>query len=184
MKTLIVEDDYGCALSLKLMLPEGEHVIAGTINDAVSALKVDTFDIVFLDLNLPDSNPSATIQTISAIRELAGKAVVVVATGHPSYLLDVRPYFPEDLILQKPFDSFGVARVLREVRNVKARRTLIGDVRSRAMMLLGALTMRTALMALVAGLYGCATRTEIHAKHVTLHVSPTVSTNIKATPLP
>lgn len=182
MRTLIVEDDHGCAIALKKLLPDGEHRIAGTIKEAVSALRNDTFDIVFLDLDLPDSEPTNTIQTISAIKELADGAVVVVATGHPSFLRAVRPYFPEDLILDKPFDRQGVNRIVREASQVKLRRTLIGDVRGRAMMVLGALALRTALMVVAFGLAGCVSHTVIHARTVT--VTQDVALEVKGLPLP
>ena len=70
MKILLVEDDSDDAEFLRLSLSQhngSAHVTrTAQLVDAVSALDNDRFDVVLLDLNLPDGNGRSRVRRIRA----------------------------------------------------------------------------------------------------------------------
>jgi len=84
MKVLHVEDDFADAMLLQHALCEaGRHdlemMVVRTLRDARRKLTAGNFDLVVLDLRLPDSvSPAYTLQVA---REEAGDTPVVVLTG-------------------------------------------------------------------------------------------------------
>lgn len=87
IKILIVEDHLGEADLVKAWLTgiavdAFEMVHIGTVHAAVRLLSEKRFDVVLLDLSLPDSYG---LETILAIREVNPRIPIVVMTGirHP-----------------------------------------------------------------------------------------------------
>jgi len=58
MRTLVVEDDAGIAAGLQAALKQAGHAVdvCGTLQSAWTALSVEPFDAVLLDLGLPDGD--------------------------------------------------------------------------------------------------------------------------------
>lgn len=85
MRTLIVEDDPSVAsLLIQYLMPIVgiEPVIVGDMRSAEAALAtVDPYDIITLDLNLPDSRGPQTLQKIRRFKELHPNALLIVVTG-------------------------------------------------------------------------------------------------------
>lgn len=76
MKILIVEDDPLYAQTLARLLDGVRTHVAGTLAAARAALDLDTYQLILLDLGLPDSHG------IDTLRALSGYAVPkVVVTG-------------------------------------------------------------------------------------------------------
>jgi len=81
-KVLIVDDDENLCyiLAASLRMRGWEPLSAGTFADAVKAVR-SGFDVVLLDLGLPDSEPMSTIERIGRLRWDAEK--VYIMTGSP-----------------------------------------------------------------------------------------------------
>jgi two-component system, cell cycle response regulator len=81
---LLVEDDALDARLVRIMLGDLEwsHVTirhhALRLSDAIEALRVESFDAVLLDLNLPDS---FGIDTLEKMRSVSQRTPIVVQTG-------------------------------------------------------------------------------------------------------
>lgn len=87
MNVLIIEDDLPLANVLAAMIRKFANrvIVAGTLGAARATLeKPNGFDVVFLDLNLPDSAANPTIQAIKWIRGTGRKVVVITGSDHPS----------------------------------------------------------------------------------------------------
>lgn len=80
-RTLLVEDNPSDALLIERMLRASsvDVSVASSLAHAVELLRRDSFDAVFLDLNLPDSSGLATLE---AMLEPARRTAMVVLTGH------------------------------------------------------------------------------------------------------
>lgn len=84
MRVLIIEDSESCALLLKEWLQPVSRsvVIAPDMQTAIRELSgVSPFDIVTLDLSLPDSTPQQTLSRVMEIRALNPDCLLVVITG-------------------------------------------------------------------------------------------------------
>jgi two-component system OmpR family response regulator/two-component system response regulator QseB len=66
MRILVVEDDTGIALGLKSNLQQRGYAVdvCGTLRSAWAALRSEAFDLVLLDLGLPDGDGSQLVQRI------------------------------------------------------------------------------------------------------------------------
>ena len=80
---LVVDDDRDLSeFIVELLVKDGYKVSAVTnISDSLYKLKNDIFDIVLLDLKLPDINGS---QGINDIKKVSPHSKVIILTGYPS----------------------------------------------------------------------------------------------------
>ncbi len=83
MKILLVEDNPGDARLLQEMLKEAEAAhyqitLAERLAEALQRLSEDTFEVILLDLALPDSHG---IETFNEIHQRAPSVPVVVLSG-------------------------------------------------------------------------------------------------------
>jgi len=80
IKALIIDDDDFFAQLLASMLtgPDVEAVLASSLSQAREQLDADAFDVVFLDVRLPDGNG---LDLIPRIREQAGAPELIIMTG-------------------------------------------------------------------------------------------------------
>ena len=80
---LVVDDDRDLIeFVVELLVKNGYKVSAVTnVNDSLYKLKNDIFDIVLLDLKLPDLNG---IQGIDEIKKVSPHSKVIILTGFPS----------------------------------------------------------------------------------------------------
>ncbi len=82
MKTLLVEDNDGCRLViLEALKGMSETVCVDKLGDALAVLD-DSFDLVWLDLGLPDSKPETTVAQIPMFRSIAPQSALLVASGY------------------------------------------------------------------------------------------------------
>ena len=112
---LVVDDQFGERETLKGILEDKGHRVA-TAADGVEAIEMvrgNHFDIIFLDIKLPDMNG---IQVFEQVKEIDPGVVVIMMTG----------YSAEDLIkraasqgaytcLYKPFDMEKVIGLVEEI---------------------------------------------------------------------
>lgn len=80
MKILLLEDEPGDAYLAKQLLSENgfQFILTSTLEEAISAFGESPFDLVLLDLGLPDSHG---IQTFTDFRSAWPSAAVLVWTG-------------------------------------------------------------------------------------------------------
>lgn len=80
-RALLVEDNPADAqLIERLLRASSVHVsVAPSVAHAIELLRRDSFDVIFLDLNLPDSTG---LTTLGAMLEAARRTAIVVFTGH------------------------------------------------------------------------------------------------------
>lgn len=80
--TLLVEDDPGCAYvtAAYCELAGSTPKIVGSLHEAMEAVAQarEKFDLVLLDLGLPDSRPMTTLAMIPKLIELGADRIVVV----------------------------------------------------------------------------------------------------------
>jgi len=79
-KILIVDDDHMvCESVTALVSSHGHHAAcAGRLRQAIELLRSEPYDLVFLDVNLPDGSG---LDEVAAIRRLPGSPEVVIVTG-------------------------------------------------------------------------------------------------------
>jgi len=92
LKALLVEDNPGDARLFMEMLREAgamfaTPVHASTLEDAVRHMRGSVFDVIILDLSLPDSHG---IETLRRVREAAGTSPIVVLTGNDDQDLGIK----------------------------------------------------------------------------------------------
>ena len=84
LRVLLVEDNPGDAELMEEMLPRDgttlfEVECVARLSEALECAGADRFDIIILDLNLPDSDGLATLRTM---RQQAFRMPIVVLTGN------------------------------------------------------------------------------------------------------
>lgn len=79
---LLIEDDAGDALLLKEMLEQqkckASIVVAQRLSEGINYLRQNRYDVVLLDLNLPDSHG---LSTVTRLLEASSSTPIVVLTG-------------------------------------------------------------------------------------------------------
>ncbi len=79
---LVVDDDVSLQNLFKVFLKKigFSRVVVGTVKDAIAALEKQHFDLLFLDLKLPDG-PADDVY--DAAKEIDPELPIVVITGYP-----------------------------------------------------------------------------------------------------
>ncbi len=115
-KILIVEDSPGDAFILQEILQRlkpGTYDIetAGRLDEALVLVERQPFDVVLLDMNLPDSRG---LETIQAMKEKAPDSAIVVMTGHEDEKtgLDAVKSGAQDFLVKGKIPGFVLIRVI------------------------------------------------------------------------
>jgi signal transduction histidine kinase len=116
IRVLLVEDNPGDARLVELALAESpnEAFDVSTMNrlsHALDSLSRTQYDVVLLDLTLPDCPPHATVEHVAAAAPLLP---IVVLTGYEDELFsrDVVKHGAQDYLVKGQFDSRLLARSL------------------------------------------------------------------------
>lgn len=126
MRILIVEDDQqgmGEIVQRRLEVlrekfPRAEIVLVGTLADGLRVLAtIPHPDVTFLDLGLPDSTWTATLQRVPEIDDMSP---VIIITGHAEDKVRELLTRPEVEVIQKTPAMF--ARLLGAIAAALARR--------------------------------------------------------------
>ena len=110
LRVLHVEDDFADAMLVQHAVCEAgdfdiEFEVAGTLKDAKRKLAKECFDLILLDLRLPDSvHP---IDTLATTRDCCGETPLLVLSG--SISVD-HIHLPDDVVRLDKNESFRVAR--------------------------------------------------------------------------
>lgn len=110
-RILVVEDDPLIAEIMATVVRQacGYVETVGTMGAAKAALNGPGFDVVLLDLQLPDSNSERTIASIADLKRLGARNVIIV-TGSPV----------DDRLLQAGLDA-GALDVMGKDVDLKER---------------------------------------------------------------
>jgi signal transduction histidine kinase len=116
-RVLIVEDDPGYARFLEEVLREVEgdgYVVssAGTVEDALGSLGSGTFDVVLLDLGLPDADGT---EALSRVYEQASQTPIVVlsALNDLNVALESMRLGAQDYLVKGEFEHALLPRAIR-----------------------------------------------------------------------
>ena len=116
MKILLVEDDSDDAEFLRLSLAQfngSAHVTrTGLIRDAVTALDNDRFDVVLLDLNLPDGRGAECVEKIQEANSLV-PIVVLSGQGDEDYAVEILNRGVQDYLVKWEGDGRAILRAIR-----------------------------------------------------------------------
>jgi len=127
---LVVDDEDGVREGLRTMLQgEGLHVeVAGTAEEGVRRIEQKSFDIVFLDLNLPGADG---LSMLGKLRRGSPPADVIILTGYGTVANAVESMRKGACdVIEKPFSSdriLAVARRVLETRQLKNELTWLQD---------------------------------------------------------
>jgi signal transduction histidine kinase len=119
IQVLLVEDNPGDARLVRLFLLNAQGGIgpvrlahAATLAEALAQLQAARFDVVLLDLSLPDSTGMGTVEHV---QQAAPETAVVVFTGFddPDFALSAVHSGAQDYLVKGQGDGFLVYRSLR-----------------------------------------------------------------------
>lgn len=111
-RILLVDDDADFTAATRTLLQAEEHDVetVGTLAEAAGVLDRETFDMLFVDLSLPDGSG------LELIQDEGPKAVII--TGHPSMESAIRAVRGRVVdYLVKPLDK---AQLIRSIESVTA----------------------------------------------------------------
>lgn len=116
LKVLVVEDNQVDLRVIEAMLMEDEHVTGllkttNTLKGALEFLQEYDFDIVILDLNLPDHQGTTTIKKLN---EFYPQAAIVINTGayEAELGIDALQYGAQDFLVKGKYNGYTLIKVL------------------------------------------------------------------------
>lgn len=135
MKLLHIEDDEDFRVLVSYMLgSEAEVVSAGTLAEAREKLVATAFDLVLLDLGLPDSTMLNSLYVVRAI--CSAPILVFSGCDDPALLWEAAQMGADDYILK---DGLTRDRLLKRVWFASGRQPVRGTPRKR----MGAMAMES-----------------------------------------
>jgi excisionase family DNA binding protein len=99
---LVVDDDLGLQELFRTFLKQigFSRVVVGTAKEAIKSLRKQKFDLMFLDLQLPDASGDEVFETV---KQIDPDLNVIVITGYPdSEILDRILQVSPVTVLKKP----------------------------------------------------------------------------------
>ena len=113
---LVVDDDPGIQELFKTFLKEigFSRMVVGTANEAISRLRKQKFDLMFLDLQLPDAPGDQVYKTA---KQIDPGLNVIVITGYPdSEVLDRILQISPVTVLKKPLKIEQLIQTVKDSR--------------------------------------------------------------------
>jgi len=129
-RVLVVDDEDGVREGLRTLLQrEGLHVeTAGTAEEGVRRIETRSFDVVFLDLNLPGADG---LSMLAKFRRGTPPADIVILTGYGTVANTVEAMRKGAAdVIEKPFASDRILAIVRrvlETRQLKNELTWLQD---------------------------------------------------------
>ena len=109
IKLLIIEDSEETVDLIRLILSNENDIRifdANTIKDGMDLIKKDAFDIILLDLSLPDGNGTYVCEQVRKFPELYGRPFIVALTADTSQeSVNKNLELGCDDYIKKPFDT-------------------------------------------------------------------------------
>lgn len=132
MRVLVVEDDEGIADGLRANLrQQGAAVdVAGNVATAWAALRAESFDLVLLDLGLPDADGSELLRRLRAsppagVPDPATPVLIMTARDEVASRIAGLDMGADDYVI-KPFDAGELAARIRALRRRSGGRAQAG----------------------------------------------------------
>jgi DNA-binding response OmpR family regulator/mannose-6-phosphate isomerase-like protein (cupin superfamily) len=125
---LVVDDDQDLSeFIVELLVKDGYKVSSVTnISDSLYKLKNDIFDIILLDLKLPDVNGS---QGITDIKKVSPHSKVIILTGYPSVESAVSTMKNGAIdYLKKPFKNEELLDIIRHNVNLEVKNNILNKL--------------------------------------------------------
>jgi two-component system response regulator (stage 0 sporulation protein F) len=110
---LVVDDEEVIRLLFKETLEELGHrvITAGTASEGLELVKQRDFDLVFLDLKMPDMDGAELFRRIKVIKP---KLLVTIITGYPNSDIMVRALAQGPFgVMNKPFNGSDIVAAAR-----------------------------------------------------------------------
>ena len=120
MNVLVVDDDPGVRRLLGVWIQAEGHRVdeVGTGAEAMTQLTTRSYNLVFLDLNMPGLSGG---QVLGRLQEYEDRPPVVLITGYgKSPLMDQALHYDLLYVLSKPFSRDQVRKLLHPVRATQA----------------------------------------------------------------
>lgn len=118
IKLLIIEDSEETVDLIRLILSNENDIRifdANTIKDGMDLIKKDAFDIILLDLSLPDGNGTYVCEQVRKFPELYGRPFIVALTADTSQeSVNKNLELGCDDYIKKPFDRKELVIRLRK----------------------------------------------------------------------
>ena len=109
---LVIDDEKSVRLLIKATLEKSGHnvVTTGSGTDGLDLIKKQDFNLVFLDLKMPDIDGAEIFKQIKTIKP---EMQVIVITGYPEsdLMMKALAYGPFG-VMQKPFSGTDIIQVL------------------------------------------------------------------------
>ena len=109
IKLLIIEDSEETVDLIRLILSNESDIKifdANSIKDSINLIKKDIFDIILLDLSLPDGNGTYVCEQVRNFPELSGKPFIIALTADTSQeSVNRNLELGCDDYIKKPFDT-------------------------------------------------------------------------------
>ena len=109
IKLLIIEDSEETVDLIRLILSNESDIKifdANSIKDSINLIKKDIFDIILLDLSLPDGNGTYVCEQVRKFPELYGKPFIIAITADTSQeSVNRNLELGCDDYIKKPFDT-------------------------------------------------------------------------------
>ena len=109
IKLLIIEDSEETVDLIRLILSNESDIKifdANSIKDSINLIKKDIFDIILLDLSLPDGNGTYVCEQVRKFPELYGKPFIIALTADTSQeSVNRNLEVGCDDYIKKPFDT-------------------------------------------------------------------------------
>ncbi|MBC7448543.1 MAG: PAS domain-containing protein [Hymenobacteraceae bacterium] len=119
LRVLLAEDNAVNRLLVRLMLTHHGALVteATTGAEAVARLQADTFDLVLMDIQMPEMNGLQATTAIRALPNPAHAQVPILALTANAFRSDTERYLAAGMngCLTKPFEEAELLRVLREL---------------------------------------------------------------------
>jgi len=115
---LVIDDDYIIRSLFEATLKDNGHTImtASNGNDGIHHIETKEFDLVFLDLKLPDTDGAAVFREI---RRIKPNSIVIIITAYPdSEMMDRALKEGPFGILKKPFNDSDIINTVNSFLRV------------------------------------------------------------------
>jgi PAS domain S-box-containing protein len=150
VRILIVEDDeIDAAQTRRLLsqsaLSEADIRWAGSLEEALRMLATGEFDVMLLDLNLPDSNG---LSTLVAVHKVHPRIAKIVVTGHGGEELGCKAVSQgaQDYLVKEEFDTAVLTRAIRYSLERKKSEQALWESRSKLNAMLESLSDPTVMI--------------------------------------
>jgi len=120
LRVLVVDDEKAVCDVLKEALEKRGHLVATESSGglALERARVQTFDVVFLDIKMPDLNG---VETLKRMRRLQPEAEFIMITGYAaSELVDESLSHGAFICLSKPFSLGQVTDMMEDLAQQQA----------------------------------------------------------------